>query len=462
MLHERDIEVFEGVLGKGHVLRDDTALLKYGRDETEDLFFPPEAVLRPAHVQQVQEIIKYCREKKIPVTPRAAGTGLSGGALPVRGGVVLSVERMNRILNLDEVNRVVVVEPGVVTYDLQKFVESRGLFYPPDPASRRICWIGGNVAENAGGPRALKYGVTGNYVMGLEVVLGTSEILITGGTLYKDVAGYDLTRLFVGSEGTLGVFTRIVLSLRIKPGASMTLLIPYPNEEAALSTVLGIFRAGFEPTALEFIGTEALEIACAKHPLPGGSKPAGALLLIQVDGRDEPEVLKDCERLGELCLGYGAVDVRVADSPTRENEVWEWRRNVAEAVKSISVYREEDTVVPRTRLHDLVKFVKRLSKKYGFTAACYGHAGDGNLHVNILKQGMEPDAWNRILNQGVEELFHKVVEWGGSITGEHGVGYVQRRWMHLARSSAYFELMRAMKKACDPDGILNPEKVFPD
>ena len=459
---DRDIEALSRMVGSDHVLIEDVAREKYGRDETEDLFFPPEVVVRPGTAEEVAEIIRYARQRRLPITPRGAGTGLSGGALPVLGGIVLSVERMNRILEIDPVNMMAVVEPGVITAELQAAVEREGLFYPPDPASRQICFIGGNVAENAGGPRALKYGVTRDYVYGLDVVLGTGEFLQLGGKLYKNVAGYDLLHLMVGSEGTLGVFTRIILRLIPLPPARVTVMVPFRDEAAALQAVPEIFRRRMMPSAIEFIGEEALAIAVSRHGAPFTTEGVRGLLLIQIDGPASGVVEKEMVALGELLLGRGAEDVLVADSPRREEEIWNWRRGVAEAVKQHSIYKEEDAVVPRERLADLVHYVRELSHAEGFSAACYGHAGDGNVHINILKEAMDDRTWHERLPGIIRTLFRQVVAWGGSITGEHGVGWVQRRYLPLMVPAAGLAVMRAVKRACDPDGIMNPLKIFPE
>lgn len=459
---DHDISRLEEIVGHQHVIADTHLLEAYGRDETEALFFQPEVAVKPATAEEIVEIVRYARARRLPITPRGAGTGLSGGALPVAGGIVLSVERMNRILEIDPVNMMAVVQPGVITADLQEAVEARGLFYPPDPASRRMCFIGGNVAENAGGPRALKYGVTREYVSGLEAVLGTGEKMKLGGKLYKNVAGYDLLHLMVGSEGTLGIFTEVVLKLIPLPACHETLVVPFPEESQALKAIPMIFRERILPSALEFIGREALRIATRRIGPLISNEATDGMLLIQLDG-DLPEVVdRMMERVGEVVLKAGASDVYVADSPRREAEIWDWRRRVAEAVKHESVYREEDAVVPRHRLTDLISLVHELDRAYGLLSACYGHAGDGNVHINILKRDLDDATWQRILPEYIERLFRQVVHWGGSITGEHGVGWIQRNYLPLMYGEVALAIMKAVKRVCDPDGILNPLKVFPD
>ncbi len=458
---DADVQTFERIVGPAYVRTDAGSLDKYARDETEDLAFLPEVVVLPGSAEEVQAVVRYCYRRRMPVTPRAGGTGLSGGALPVFGGVVLSVERMNRILEVDDVNMMAVVEPGVVTADLQRAVEERGLFYPPDPASRFVCRIGGNVAENAGGPRALKYGVTRDYVYGLDVVLPNGRLLRTGGKLYKNVAGYDLTRLFVGSEGTLGVFTRIVLRLIPKPAVQWTLLVPFDAWDGAFQAIRRIFEARLLPAAVEFMDREAIVITAERTQRPFPHTDAAALLLIQLDGDDPAVVERQALRVGEVCERAGARDVQVADTPARQEELWAFRRAMGEAVKKASVYKEEDTVVPRDRLLDLLATVRGLAERYGFRAVCYGHAGDGNIHVNILKMGLDETTWREVLPRAIRELFEAVVALGGTITGEHGVGWVQRPYLPIALPPESLRLQRRLKRLFDPRGIMNPGKVFP-
>ncbi len=459
---DRDVQYFERVLGTAYVRHDAVTLAKYSRDETEDLAFTPDIVLLPGSAEEVAAVLRYCHTHRIPVTPRAAGTGLSGGALPVYGGVVLSVERMHRILEIDTTNQIAVVEPGVITADLQRAVEAHGLFYPPDPASRDMCMIGGNVAENAGGPRAVKYGVTKDYVLGLEVVLPTGERIRTGGKLYKNVAGYNLTQLFVGSEGTLGVFTEIILRLIPRPQVEVTLLVPFMHWEDATATITDLFRARILPAALEFVDAEALAIARthapADVPLPEGE----ALLLIHLDGPDTRTVEREMVHVGDICERHRATDVQVADTPARRTALWQVRRKLGEWVKHTSVYKEEDAVVPRDRLADLIHTVRTLADQYGFRAACYGHAGDGNVHINILKMGLDDTTWHHRLPEAIRALFAAVVRMGGTITGEHGVGWVQREYLPIALDETTLALHAGIKRLFDPHGIMNPGKVLPE
>jgi glycolate oxidase len=456
------IHQLQEILGSTSILIDRTDLLKYSHDETEDLSYFPEAVVFPVNTEQVSGILKICAQERIPVTPRAGGTGLSGGALAVHGGVVLSVEKMNRIVEIDVENLMAVVEPGVITEVLQKEVESRGLFYPPDPASKGSCCIGGNVAECAGGPRALKYGVTKDYVYGLEAVLPTGEIIRTGGKLLKNVTGYNLTQLLVGSEGTLAIVTQIILKLLPLPTHKRTLLVPFSTVRNATKAVAAIFQAGIVPSAVEFMEQEAILAAEMRLQTKFPYSEAPALLLIEVDGFEAETLQKQTERIGEVGFEFGAMDVYIADSPEKQNEIWRIRRSVGEAVKAISPYKEEDTVVPRNKLPELMDIVSEIETRYSLRAICYGHAGDGNIHVNILKEDYSDQRWEELLSVAVAELFSRVNEIGGSISGEHGIGLTQKQYLPIAIDPAQINLMRAIKKVFDPHNILNPGKIFPD
>lgn len=446
-------------VGAEHVLT--SGIEKYAHDETEDFEFPPDAVVRPGSAAEVAAILRIASERRIPVTPQAARTSLSGGALCVHGGIALSIERMARIKDIDEGNLFCVVEPGVITQTLQEEVERRGLFYGPDPASRGSCTIGGNIAHNAGGPRALKYGVTKDWVTGLEAVLPSGEIIRTGGKLMKNVAGYNLTQLLVGSEGTLAVVTEATLKLLPKPAFARTLLAPFGDVVSAARAVTEIFKARIVPCACEYMERAAVEAAerrkGVKLPVSGE-----AVLLIEVDGNDEPLLDRDAERIAEICMAAGAPDVFPADDAEKRRFVWDLRRSIGEAVKAMSAYKEEDTVVPRMRLPELVQAVREITKKHGLTAVSYGHVGDGNLHVNILRGALGEEAWRRGIEPAVRELFERTVAMGGQITGEHGVGYVQKNYLGIAYPPAYIELLRSVKKLFDPLGILNPGKILPD
>jgi len=461
-LLDDDLAVFREVCGAAFVITDETDRRIYGADETEDLCFPPDVVLRPESADQIQSIMRHCNERRIPVTPRGAGTGLSGGALPVHGGVSLSLDRMKKLIEIDTNNLAAVVEPGVITQVLQEAVEAKGLFYPPDPASRGSCFIGGNVAECAGGPRALKYGVTKDYVIGVKAVLPDGELIRWGGKLLKNVTGYNLAQLLVGSEGTLAIVTEITLKLIPLPKHRVMLVAPFNDGEAAAAALTQIFMNRLMPSAAEYLEGEAVRCAEAKFGKSFPQSDAEAHLLIELDGNDMALLQQEAEAVGEICLNAGARDVLLAEDRARMDELWMMRRGIGEAVKSVSIYKEEDTVVPRARLPELVRVVRDVCGRHKLFAITYGHAGDGNLHVNILKRDLSDQEWDERLPGAITELFERVVAMGGAISGEHGIGWVQKRYMPIAMSPVELALMRRLKHAFDPNGILNPGKMVPD
>lgn len=455
------LDRLRAIVGADHVLTGAEELVPYSHDETEDLRYPPEAVVRPANAAEISHIMRLASAERIPVTPRAGGTGLSGGALAVHGGICLSLERMNRILEIDTNNLMVVLEPAVITQVLQEEVEKVGLFYPPDPASRGSCQIGGNVAENAGGPRALKYGVTKDYVYGLEAVLPNGEIISTGGKLLKNVTGYNLVQLLVGSEGTLAIVTKIILKLIPYPPHRTTLLAPFDSIDAAARALTDIFRAKIIPCACEFMERDAIQAVEQRLDKKFPHSDAEGMLLIECDGSVKEVVEQEAAKVGEICLAGGARDVFLADTSEKQKEMWAMRRAIGEAVKKISPYKEEDTVVPRARIPDLLRAIKSISTRHNLRTICYGHAGDGNIHANILKEGMSDERWREALPGVCREIFEATVALGGSITGEHGIGLVQREFVPIACSSEEIRLMREVKRVFDPLGILNPGKVLP-
>lgn len=450
------------IAGSSHVMTDDETVDDYGHDETEDLVFRAAVVVEPGTTEEVSAILKLAAETGIPVTPRAGGTGLSGGALPVHGGILLSMKRFNRILEIDRANVMAVVEPGVITEVFQNAVEAEGLFYPPDPASRGSCHLGGNLAECSGGPRAVKYGVTKDYVLGLEAVLPSGEIIRTGGKLLKNVTGYNLTQLIVGSEGTLAVITRIIFRLIPLPPCRETLMAAFDSPEDACRTVSSLFLGGVVPSACEFMERDAVESSCRHLGRTIPNRDAAAHLLIEVDGPGPAEVRAQAERVAETVMAGGARDVILADSLAKQNELWAIRRATGEAVKKRAVYKEEDTVVPRAALPELLRGVKSICSRHGVTSVCYGHAGDGNLHVNLLKENITDHEWNEKLPLCIEEIFRHTCSLGGTISGEHGIGYVQKRYLPIAFTAAEMAILKSVKSAFDPKGILNPGKIFPD
>lgn len=454
-------DFFRSVLPEARVLTDESHLARCGSDQTEDLVYLPDIVLQPETVEEISVLMKYCQENKIPVTPRGAGTGLSGGALPVYGGVCLDMKRMNRILHMDTDNFQVTTEPGVITEELQQYVQEHGLFYPVDPASRGSCFIGGNVAENSGGPRAVKYGVVKDYVLNLELVLPNGAVIWTGANTLKNATGYNLTQLIVGSEGTLAVVTKIVLRLIPLPTRQLLLLAPFKSAEAACKAVNKIMLAGYTPSALEFMEREALSCAIDYLQLRQEVPPdIEAHLLIEVDGRDEARLFQEMEGISTILEQFDTGELLLAESHEQKQQLWRLRRVVGEAVKSSSVYKEEDTVVPRAFLPQLLAKVKETGNKYGFRSVCYGHAGDGNLHVNILKGDLSDLRWKEELPRAIREIFTYVHSVGGTLSGEHGIGYVQRPYMDLIFDPVQKQLMQGIKDLFDPAGIMNPGKIL--
>ncbi|MDP4637825.1 MAG: FAD-binding protein [Crocinitomicaceae bacterium] len=435
---------------------------EYDHDETEDLHFLPQFVLKPETVNEISLIMAYCHEHAIPVTPAGARTGLSGGALAIKGGVLLSMERFNKILQIDEKNHQVITEPGVITQVLQDVVKEKGLFYPPDPASKGSCFIGGNISENSGGPKAVKYGVTKDYVLNLELVLPTGEIIWTGANVLKNATGYNLTQLIVGSEGTLAVVTKIVLKLIPHPTHDLLMLVPFYDAQKACEAVAAIFQAGITPSGLEFMERDALTWTQAftnDFSLHVADNHA-AHLLIEVDGFDPDQLMLDCEKIMAVLEKFETDEILFAETAAQKQGLWSLRRKAGEAVKSQSIYKEEDTVVPRFALPDLLFHVKRIGKEFGFHSVCYGHAGDGNLHINIIKGDMDDEKWNNELTSAIRELFGEVVKLGGTISGEHGIGLVQKPYMDIAFPEVSLNLMRQIKTVFDPKGIMNPGKIF--
>ena len=394
-LTQLHIEQFKQICGEVNVITTGEELNFYAHDQTEKLHFLPGVVLKVRTTEEISKILKICDENKIPVTPRGAGTGLSGGALPDLGGVVITTERMNSILEIDEKNLQVITEPGVITEMLQDSVKERGLFYPPDPASRGSCFIGGNISENSGGPKAVKYGVVKDYVLNLEVVLPNGDIMWTGANVLKNSTGYNLTQLIVGSEGTLAIVTKIVLRLIPHPKFDLLMLVPFKDVSKASEAVSAIFRAGFTPSALELMEVDALKIV---SKFVGSSVPVTddvmAHLIVEVDGNHMDTLMLEMEAISEVLMQFDCGEIYFADDNAQKDELWKLRRRVAEAVKMDGYTIEEDTVVPRFKLPELIKGVKKLGVEYGFKSVCYGHAGDGNLHVNIIKDEMSDDDWN--------------------------------------------------------------------
>lgn len=461
------LDSLKQAVGAAYVSTDDEILTEHASDKTEDHVFMPHVVVFPGTAEEVAAVLKICNEHLIPVTPRGGGTGLSGGALPTRGGVVVAMKRFNRILEIDELNLQATVEPGVITEVFQNAVKEKGLFYPPDPSSKGSCFLGGNLGENAGGPKAVKYGVTRDYVLNIQVALVTGELIWTGANVLKNSTGYNLTQLMCGSEGTLGIITKIIFKLRPYPKKDVTLLVPFTTAEEACRAISGIYMAGITPSGMEFVERDAI-VLTMKYVDEVLSAPVNidlpdninAHLIIELDGNDDEVLMRDAEKIVEVLENYDTGEVYFAQSAEEKEGLWRLRRNVSPAVNSYTLTKAEDVVVPRGNLPKLVTAIKDIGNKYGFNSVCFGHVGDGNLHVNIMKEQINDAYWNKEVNEGIKEIFMKVVELGGTLSGEHGIGIAKRPYMPLAMAEKNLDLMRGIKKVFDPNGILNPEKIF--
>jgi len=456
------VDALRKIVGEENVLLAAEDLERYSHDEVVGLSAYPEVVVKARSAQEVSQILQLAQRERIPVTPRGAGMGLSGGAVPILGGIVLSLEKMNRILEIDKENLMVTVEPGVITADIHRAVEAEGLFYPPDPASLDSCSIGGNIAEGAGGPRAVKYGVTCHFVCGLEAVLPSGEIIRCGGKLVKNVVGYNLVQLLTGSEGTLAIVTQIILRLIPLPKCQIDLLVPYDDFQSAADTVSAIIAQRIVPTTIEFMECDCVLAVEKLIEKEAPFHDAAAQLLIQLDGNSRESVDADFEVVGDICLEHGARDVLVArDRPTRDR-LWEVRRKIIEALRNASpVNHMEDVVVPRSEIPALLRGVRALSAKYGVRSLNFGHAGDGNVHVNVLKDDLPMDRWEELVPALSREIYELTLSLGGTITGEHGIGATRRKYLPLALDEAQIEVQRRIRAAFDPNQILNPAKIFP-
>jgi glycolate oxidase len=449
------------IVGSDAVLSTPATIDDYSHDETEDLIYYPEVVARPKDTREVAALMQFCNQNLIPVTPRGAGTGLAGGALAINGGLMISMERFNQILDIDELNLQATVEPGVITEIFINAVAEKGLLYPVDPASKGSCFIGGNVANCSGGPRVVKYGTIREYVLNMEAVLPTGEVIWTGANTLKYASGYNLTQLLIGSEGTLAIVTKIVVKLLPKPTLDALMLASFNSNEDACAAVSAIFRAGLVPSALEFMERKGIEWVIKHDGLTFDLQDgAEAFLLIEADGTNQDVIFADCEKINEVLEAHNCRDVLFADSAAQKEEIWRIRRTMAVSVKSNSIYKEEDTVVPRAALPKLINGIKEIGSRYGFASVCYGHAGDGNLHVNIIKAGMSDEDWNNKLKDGITEIFELTVSLGGTISGEHGIGVVQKEFMPLKYTPMHFAIWKGIKAVFDPNGILNPGKIF--
>lgn len=463
-LTEEIVKELESILGAKNVILDKEKMENYSHDETpEEYAHMPEVVITPTTAEQISEVMKLANKHLIPVTPRGAGSGLSGGAIPTFGGILLSIEKMNKVIEIDYDNMMIVVEPGLVTNEINGLVEDKGLFFAGYPMSLLTCYIGGNIAENAGGGKAIKYGVTGQYIMGLEVVTPTGEIVELGGKNVKDVTGYDIKKLLIGSEGTLGVITKAIIKLSPKPKFATDLLVLFEDVESAIKIVPTIIsEGGIVPTSIEFMDKLSVHTTCdyLNEHLP--YQKAGSMLLIEVDGTNESVVELDAETIGELCLEHGAIEVYVADNYTTQERVWSVRRNIAEAFMVYSPEQSlEDIVVPIGNIAKLMPEIDKISQKYGIKMPSYGHAGDGNLHTTLVKDpDMTMDEWFEVEDKVLKELYDAVYKLGGKLSGEHGIGLKRMKFMKDHLSETELMLMKKIKQAFDPNYIMNPGKII--
>lgn len=450
------------IVGPENLLTREEMMEDYAHDEGPAPPQLPEAVVKVASAEEISALLKLASRNKFPVVARGGGTGVTGGAIPVRGGLVISLERMNRVLEIDEENMMAVVQPGIITGNLHQAVEAKGLFYPPDPASLDSCSLGGNLAENAGGPRAVKYGVTRDYVSGIRAVLPSGEIINYGGKLAKNATGYNLLHLLIGSEGTLGIITEATVRLLTKPKLRVDLLVPFPSYESAVRCVSTIIRRRLTPAAIEFMDEKCLRISREVLEDAIAAPEAAAHLLIEVDGDREEEVTRRYEAIGEICLEGGAGDVMVADSPNYQEKIWETRRKLRDSLKAVSPVKSgQDVVVPRMMISPLLSGIDEISRSAGLEIVCFGHAGDGNIHINFLKRDLADDIWEKALRDATGKVFSLAVKLGGTISGEHGIGLTKKNYLSLALKPAAIESMRRIKEILDPDDILNPGKIFP-
>jgi len=449
------------IAGPKAVFSDDESRAKYSHDETLGLAYPPEAIVLPSSAQEIREVLNLARRENIPVTPRGLGTGLSGGAVPIYGGIVLSCERMNRIIEIDRENLMVITEPGIITGQLQETVESEGLFYPPDPASLDSCSIGGNVAEGAGGSRAVRYGTTKDYVQGLDIVLPNGETIQTGGKVVKDVTGYNLTQLMVGSEGTLAVVSRIVLRLIPLPRLRIDLLVPYSSLGEAARTVSEIIEARIVPTAIEFMERNCFHLAENHIKQKLVFRDAAAHILITLDGNHQEALDESRNQVGEICERNGAYDILVATTRPDRERMWEGRKCLFEAANLVGdMYKSLDVVVPRNQIPTLVKQIQEISERHTIASMSFGHAGDGNVHVLLFKGGLPDEEWDRKIDQAQKDLYSATIQLGGKITAEHGIGLLRKPYLPMNLGANQVAVLKRLKSAFDPAYILNPGKIF--
>ena len=454
------------IVGSGYVICDDHEKLEqYSHDEIPERKYAhmPEAVVRPRTAGEIAAIVMLANERRIPLTPRGAGSGLSGGAVPIFGGIVVLLDRMNNIVEFDSENMTITVEPGVISNDINVFLKPYGLFYAGYPMSMETCFIGGNVAENAGGGKAVKYGVTSRYILGLEVITPTGEIVQLGGKLIKDVTGYNMIGLMTGSEGTLGIFSKITLKLMPLPKYQVDLLCLFENCHDAIRAVPAIMtKTGIIPTSIEFMDKTSVRASCGYLNESIPYEKAGAMLIVSVDGMDQEQVEKDYEAIGAQCMASKAIEVYVADNLTTSQRIWKVRKNIGEAYNIISSRQSgEDIVVPPAQISHIIEKLEMLAQKYDLHIPCFGHAGDGNIHARIVSNpDWSDEKWEQVLPAVLDELYELTAQLGGRISGEHGIGHKRKHYMPKVVSAEYLNMLRAVKSALDPQNIMNPGKIF--
>ena len=460
MIPEIFFRHLEKLLGTSRVITDAIKLESVSKDETHGLAsFLPDVLVQPTSANEVSQIMKLCAMHTVNLTPRGAGTGKSGGCVPVQGGLVLDFCKMNRILKIDIENLIAIVEPGVILADLQEAAEQAGLFYPPDPASAKWCTIGGNIAENASGPSSVKYGSTRDYVLGLQVVLPTGEVIQIGKNTHKGVTGYDLSALLCGSEGTLALVTQATLKLLPRPRAIQTAMLAFASEHQAAKAVTAILQGGFLPKSLDYMDQASLEALRASGSANFFPATSQAAIILEVDADNTENAFASITQAISLTQNHGVLQTILAQDEKQRRQIWDARRQLSEAVKRLRKYKiSEDIVVPRSKIPDMVQALKELSKKHGLKTCAFGHAGDGNLHAQILFDELSEKPTVDLL---LKELFQLTIEMGGTLTGEHGIGIAKQNYLPLEQSEEVIALQRRIKKAFDPLGILNPGKFLP-
>ncbi len=458
-IDEKDIQFLISICGDKRVFIGEEINEDFSHDELASVKQMPEALVEPLTTEEVSQIMKYAYENNIPVTPRGQGTGLVGGAVPIYGGILLNMSKMNKIIEIDEENLTLTVEPGVLLMEISKFVESHDLFYPPDPGEKSAT-IAGNINTNAGGMRAVKYGVTRDYVRGLEIVLANGNVIEVGGKIVKNSSGYSFKDLIVGSEGTLGIVTKAILRLLPLPKKAISLLVPFNSLEEAIETVPKVIKSKSIPTAIEYMVRDTILSAEEFLGKPFPDKSSDAYLLLTFDGNSKEEVEKAYEKVAEICLDAGALDVYISETQERQESIWSARGAFLEAIKASTTEMDEcDVVVPRNKIAEFVKYSNDLQKQFDIRIKSFGHAGDGNLHIYVLRDDLDQETWEKKLNDVFDCMYNRAKELDGQVSGEHGIGFAKKGYLGESIGDEYLSLMKGIKATFDPKNILNPGKV---